>query len=247
MNSAAGCANLVFAIASFSAFVTNVQLGQPLDRHEIASQDKGVTIVSIAGIAVGAAMGDPVSWWKTQGLVALARYEAGEADFQIGKVHQSVRAAKVTAEFFSVFGESTLEGRIFQAQDNLGLLPVAVISRSFWEAELGRSRDVLTGEVLLAGTRCQIMGIVNGDFDFPASSQVWILESSKSPALARSKMDSKVATASPVGWIGRVRSGVSLEQLHSELQAVLSKTNSRLSPVTGISYGDSITVTEIRR
>jgi len=109
-------------------------------------------------------------------LVEAAAIEQG-ASFNTesdGRV-EHVFAARVSSQWFQVFGARPILGRTFTAEEdqpNAG--PVAVISYGLWQRLFGGQRDVVGKAVLLDQKPYRILGVMRSDFDWPRGNQVWI-------------------------------------------------------------------------
>ena len=124
--------------------------------------------------------------------------------------------ALVTGGFFDVLGVEPILGRtLTRADEKDGAEHVIVIGHGLWGRRYGASREVLGRRVVMNGQAFTIVGVMPSDLDYPSGVDIWITTSS-------------VPTDGPFGdaarrevnLIGRLRSGVTLEQGTSEIVAL---------------------------
>jgi predicted permease len=79
---------------------------------------------------------------------------------------RAISIARVSEEFFRLFGARTQYGRIFtQSEDRPGGPRVVVVSDAFWRRELGGAADAVGRTLWLDGDRFTIVGVLDADFD----------------------------------------------------------------------------------
>lgn len=131
--------------------------------------------------------------------------EAGASSYLNGAV--------VTGEFFDVLGVRARLGRALNAADDVdGAEPVIVISDGLWRRRYGAARDVVGRRITVDEHGFTIVGVMPADLDYPRSVELW------RPAKS-------ISTGGPFGdaarreidLIARLRSGVTVEQVASEL------------------------------
>ncbi len=86
-----------------------------------------------------------------------------------------VSAARVSSQWFQVFGARPILGRTFTAEEdkpNAG--PVAVLSYGLWQRVFGGARDVIGKTIMLDEKPYRITGVMRSDFDWPRLNQVWV-------------------------------------------------------------------------
>jgi putative ABC transport system permease protein len=99
----------------------------------------------------------------------VATYEFDGLTFESGDFLKSVPGAKVTAEFFSVFGVSPLLGRTFNSEETSpGHDQVLVISHAFWQARFGGNKDIIGTTVRLENKPWTIIGVMPQGFEYPS-------------------------------------------------------------------------------
>src|SRR5262245_9504755 len=82
---------------------------------------------------------------------------------------EPVDAARVTSDFFRVFGMNPKFGRTLEDKDDL----VAVLSEGFWRSRFAAA-DVIGKTISLGGQNYTIVGVMPDEFDYPLAAQVWV-------------------------------------------------------------------------
>jgi predicted permease len=88
---------------------------------------------------------------------------------------EHISAARVSSQWFQVFGARPILGRTFTAgedQPNAG--PVAVISYGLWQRIFGGDHDAVGKTIMLDQKPYQVIGVMRSDFDWPRRNQVWV-------------------------------------------------------------------------
>ena len=95
--------------------------------------------------------------------------------FSDGSPAQTVPAARITSNFFSVLGLSPAQGRTFTGEEgHEGAAPVAIIGNDFWRNILNARRDVLGSTLVLDGTPHTIIGVMPKSFRHPYRADIWL-------------------------------------------------------------------------
>ena len=127
-----------------------------------------------------------------------------------------VEAARVTPNFFTTLGAKPLWGRTFTADgDKPGRDQELILTRGFWERQLGSDPDIWSETLRLNGRSYAVIGIMDQSVNFPPSVDVWV------PMTLKDKEGFNRKDRYLRG-VARLRSGVSLRQADSE-----SKTMAR--------------------
>jgi len=124
-----------------------------------------------------------------------------------------VNGAVVTGGFFAVLGTPAAIGRALTAGDDvIGGEPVVVISDGLWRRRYGSSRSIVGQRLHVDEQTFTIVGVMPPGIDYPRSVEVW-RPSRTVPA------DGPFGDAArrEIDLIGRLRPGVTREQLTSEL------------------------------
>jgi putative ABC transport system permease protein len=94
--------------------------------------------------------------------------QSGDAEY--------LQAARVSADFFKVFGVSPALGRTFATgEDTPGKNNVAVISRGLWQRRFGSDPSIIGRSLMLSDISTEVVGVMPEGFLFPApDTEVWI-------------------------------------------------------------------------
>ncbi len=127
-----------------------------------------------------------------------------------------INGAPVTGGFFKVLGTRAAIGRELAPSDDIsGAEPVVVISDGLWRRRYGSSRDIVGRRLHMDEQAFTIVGVMPPGIDYPRGVEVW-------------RPSGTMPTDGPFGdaarrevdLIARLRSGVTPEQLTSELTSL---------------------------
>jgi putative ABC transport system permease protein len=154
--------------------------------------------------------------WTNQNTVF--EYIAAEAGWRAtltgGDEPVSIRAARVSAHYFDIFGTTPALGRTFLPdEDQLGKDHVVLLSHVLWESRFGSDPAILRRDILLDGEAYTVIGVLpkGGPFD-RAAAQMW-----KPLAFQPSN------TTRDFRWLGasaKLRPGVTLAQAQAEMDVI---------------------------
>jgi putative ABC transport system permease protein len=121
----------------------------------------------------------------------------------------------VTGNFFQALGVQPELGRTFQLDnEHSGSDQVVVISHALWQQRFGGDRGIVNKRITLDDKSFEVIGVMPGEFDFPAAAQIWIpLPFDSEPGLRQRQ-------AHFLRPIGRLKSGVSLAQAQADTDIV---------------------------
>jgi putative ABC transport system permease protein len=127
---------------------------------------------------------------------------------------EDVDGYRVSAQFFNALGIAPILGRTFSAEEDLpGNGGVVVLSHGLWKRRLGSDAGIVGKTCKINGVRSQIIGVMPAEFRFPEDARLWM-------PLA---LDDEMRTnrrAHLYTMIGRLKSGVTLEQARSEMRTL---------------------------
>lgn len=126
-----------------------------------------VPVVSIPTYAIGAGMHDLVD--------AAAVEQTGSFNIEHDGRPEHVAAARVSWQWFRVYGAQPILGRTFTAEEdqpNAG--PVAVLSYGMWQRVFGGQKDVVGQTLLLDQKPYRVVGVMRSDFAWPRTAEVWV-------------------------------------------------------------------------
>ena len=135
-----------------------------------------------------------------------------------------VNAAAITASVFSLLGIPPRLGRVFTAdEERFGGAPVAVLSYSLWQRHYGADPRILGKTIKLDEKPYLVVGIMPLSFLFPSDgaplserADLWVPEVLSPEDL---KLENRVREFG-VGFIGRLKPGVSEEQARADVASV---------------------------
>jgi putative ABC transport system permease protein len=129
-----------------------------------------------------------------------------------------VNTSVVTPEFFSLFGEKPLLGRIFFPDDGKpGAASVVILSEELWRGSFGADPNVIGTAINLDKRPFTVVGIMPATFRFPVVSDgLWI-------PLTQDPLFGSLINQRTGHWFqvtGRLKAGVSVAQARAELAAL---------------------------
>jgi predicted permease len=134
-----------------------------------------------------------------------------------------LNASVVTAEFFKVFAEKPLVGRVFFPADGKpGASAVTVLSENLWRSSFGADPAIVGKSIELDKRSFTVVGVMPSRFRFPLvmeSKQLWI-------PLAQDPFFGSWMGRRGGHWLtvtGRLRPGVSTAQAQAELHAISAR------------------------
>jgi predicted permease len=144
-------------------------------------------------------------------------YRTGSRTLSEGAEPEQIESASVTASLFEVLGLEAVAGRASsEDEDQPGGEPVAVMSHSLWKRRFGSDRSILGKTIRLDGVDTRVVGVMPEELSFPeASTELWL-----PLRLDRTRYRD---TSFSYFAVGRLRSGVSLEEAESEMGPILAR------------------------
>jgi putative ABC transport system permease protein len=140
------------------------------------------------------------------------------ATFNVASDDRAERAsgARVSANFFRVFGVQPQLGRTFAAEEEtLGKDHVIVLSDGYWRRRFAADRTIIGRELLLNGWQYTVVGVMPKGFAYPPEADAWSPFAVDSQALQRG---SRFIRA-----VGRLVPGVTPSQGNAELNAIAKR------------------------
>ncbi len=130
---------------------------------------------------------------------------------------EHVAAARVSSQWFRIFGAQPILGRTFTAdedQPNAG--PVAVLSYGMWQRVFGGRRDVVGQTLMLDQKPYRVLGVMRSDFAWPRKAEVWVPMALPPDAFNLDNFFNENYFAA-----ARLKPGVPVEQFGAELSTKL--------------------------
>ena len=129
---------------------------------------------------------------------------------------ERANGARVSANFFGVFGARPQLGRAFTAdEETLGRERVVVLSEAYWRRRFGGDRDIIGRQISLSGWEYTVVGVMPAGFAYPPDVELWAPFAPDSQALHRG---SRFITV-----VGRLVPGATPERGTSELNAISTR------------------------
>ncbi|MGE0702378.1 MAG: ADOP family duplicated permease [Vicinamibacterales bacterium] len=149
---------------------------------------------------------------------AMAYFAARAVAVVTGDQAEYARAARVSGDFFRVFGVRPVAGRLFDGQDIApGPPSIAIVSNAFARNHFGEGAQAIDRSIRVANQSLLIVGVVASDFTFPEGTEIWVPlpRPAAASALNRSGQNFRA--------VGRVKRGVSLDQARSEMTTIAAR------------------------
>ena len=157
---------------------------------------------------------------RTLEAVAGAQYDgAWPATMRDGDRVLSPNTAVVSGNFFTTLGMRATFGRTLMESDDVVGGDAIVISHALWLRAFGGDSAVV-GRVIHGagrGNAFRIVGVMPRGFAFPGNAEVWVPAVTVIPGAASNEGQW------PYNLVGRMRAGVSAEQVRAELAAFLAR------------------------
>jgi putative ABC transport system permease protein len=120
----------------------------------------------------------------------------------------------ITVDFFPALGVEPQIGRQFTADEGEpGAPDVALISYGYWQRRFGGSPDAVGRTISVEGFPTTIVGVMPADYRFRYDADIWL-------PIRDGYMDTGGRTSHSWQIVGRLRSGVSLEQAQSQVDVI---------------------------
>lgn len=154
---------------------------------------------------------------------------AAAADVKLylgGNNVERINGLMVTDNYFSLLGGGSAVGRTFFDKECQAPLqcPVVVLSHRFWQRRFGSEPSVIGTSLMLNRQRFTVIGVAASDFYGAEMSvpDVWI-PLTMQPALMPENKFLDNANLSWLSVVGRLKDGVSIQQLQAEMQLVAAQ------------------------
>jgi len=169
----------------------------------VSNQEQGVTVTP-------GTFADLQSLPEFTGAAALTDWTANIAGFDMA---ERAPGARVSAEFFDVAGRTPALGRTFTADDVREDQRVVVLSEGLWQRRFGADPDIIGKTVQVNGEGHIVVGVMPGDFVFPAGTKIWA-------PLALSPEEAADRAGRSLFVLARRAPGVSFDQANAALSAL---------------------------
>ena len=147
---------------------------------------------------------------------------------------QHLRAAKVSQQWFQVFGAEPIVGRVFlPEEDQKGAERVVVLSYSAWQRMFGGQHDVVDKKVLLDDQSYRVIGVMRSDFAWPKGVEMWT-----ALGLAPTEFAAENRFNESYNSVVRMKPGVTVAQLNAGLEQKRME-EIRREGTSGFTFGQS--------
>lgn len=139
---------------------------------------------------------------------------------------ERVEAAVVSPGFFRVLEMNPIIGRVFTREEaQRGGSRMAVLGESFWERHFGRDARVVGTILTLNNETFEVVGVMPRNFQFPERTDAWLSPRYTVPEPSVVVGADVVALRGVryLGAIGRMKSGVTVEQAEGEIKVIASR------------------------
>ena len=161
-----------------------------------------------------------------EGVAGVTRNGVGRRVVTVDGVSSFVRDALVTGGFFEVLGVDPVLGRTLTREDDReGTERVMVISHGLWERRYGGALDVVGRRETLGEQSYAIVGVMPLGFDYPIGAEMW-----RTTQSVQSDARFSNAARREVDLIGRLRPGVTLDQVTGELTGLTRRLEATAPP-----------------
>ncbi len=158
----------------------------------------------------------------------IAAYRFTAANVTTKDEPEQTPIGQVSADFFPLFGASTIEGRTFTAEeDRPDSGHVVVLSYGYWQRRLGADRRVVGGKLTVNGLPYTVVGILNPAFQMPEvvpAPDLWL----------PFQIDPATTEQAHLLWAaGRLKANTSLAQGMSQLKLAADDFRRRYPALIG--------------
>jgi predicted permease len=162
-------------------------------------------------------------------------FNGGLVNYTNGSQPEQLRSGRVSADFFRLFGASTILGRTFSAEEDRPRGDhVVVVSKEFWQTRMNANPNIVGTAMSLSGVPFTVIGVL-GDFNiedlYGERPQVWV----------PFQLDPNTTDQGHYfRSAGRLKDGVSLEQAQAKLTASANDFRAKFKNGIGPKAGFSV-------
>lgn len=188
-----------------------------LDSHQLAALRQSNVVRGWDALPVS---GPNYRDWRREATAFehLAAFRRGSRTLLSGNEPRRIRIGFATPELFPMLAVQAVQGRIWTAEDGLG---VAVVSERFWRAELGGREDAVGEALTIENGIYEVIGILPEGFYFPPGPTDFALDVYVPLDLGAPELAER--GAGRLGVYGRLRNGWSLDEAQAELTTIASR------------------------
>jgi putative ABC transport system permease protein len=154
--------------------------------------------------------------WEKQNDIfeQMALYHGTDFDMTGAGKPESIRAGRVSANFFSVLRVQPIHGRLFRPEeDHPGRNHEVILSYKLWQSRYGSNPNVLGRSIDLDGEPYVIVGVMGPKMTKPDFAQIWT-------PLGLTSKEASVRGEHHFLGIARLKPGVTLGQAQTEMNTI---------------------------
>ncbi|HEY3705706.1 MAG TPA: ABC transporter permease [Terracidiphilus sp.] len=173
--------------------------------------------------------------WQRQNTVfeGMALYGGAAYELTGGAKPETLRAGRVTSDFFSLLGVQPLLGRVFTAdEDQPGKNHEVILGYKLWEQRYGADRQVVGRTMNLDGTPYVIVGVMGPRMLKPDVAQMWV-------PMGLTPEEAVVRGEHHFLTIAKLKPGVTVGQAQTEMSAI-SRRLERMYPADDKGWGAQV-------
>ncbi|MGH9794081.1 MAG: ABC transporter permease [Candidatus Acidiferrales bacterium] len=134
-----------------------------------------------------------------------------------GATPEQVQGFQVDTGFFSTLAARPHIGRTFVPEEMVvGRDQVVVLGYGLWQRRFGGESSILGRDIKVEGRPQTVIGVMPKEFDFPKTAELWM-------PLAMTDDDRKSRTRHALHVVGRMKPGVSEEQVRAEMETIAKR------------------------
>jgi predicted permease len=162
---------------------------------------------------------------QAEGLEDLAMYTGESFNLAADGPPQRLVGLRATPSLFSTLQVQAALGRVFtEAEAEIGADKVVVLSYSAWQSQFAGDRNIVGRDVRMNGESYRVIGVMPQGFVFPnRHTQVWVPFAFKPAEREDGQRGNEYSDS-----IGRLKPGVSVEQLNAQLDAIIARNAERI-------------------
>lgn len=168
--------------------------------------------------------------WRNQNcsFLALAAYDDGDSNLSGHDRSQRTHFARVTSSFFTTLGVQPEFGRAFRKDEDVPGAPnVAILSNRLWQRSFGGNASAVEDTIKLDGVTYDIVGVMPVSFVFPKDGHE---PDVLLPLALEQHVDMATQAIPTVSVIGRLRSGIKINQALAEVSAIETRFEQTYPP-----------------
>lgn len=133
---------------------------------------------------------------------------------------QRYTGSYVTEDLFKIIGVSPVMGRDFTADDNKpGAEKVTILGDEIWRRDFGADPNIVGESIRINGKAATVIGVMPPNFKFPFTEELWTPLYNEFPVTPRGQLILGANNSAPA-VMGRLKSGVTLDQVNAEFVAL---------------------------